>query len=95
MFDAARAALWLDDPESVSSIKTHGGLISAFSLRLVKFGRVSISLGKALNKVEDLRLIADYRDDAVDLAHADWAVGQASIFVEAIEQLLQPGREMP
>ena len=41
MFDAPRAALLVaDGNESALAIKTHGGLISAFSLRLVKSGAV-------------------------------------------------------
>jgi hypothetical protein len=45
-------------------------------------------LGKALNKVEDLRLIADYRDQMLDGEHAAWAVGQADQFVEAVARLV-------
>ena len=90
MFDAARAALWWDDPScaAVDVIKTHSGLIAAFSLRLVRTGKVSVELGKALNKVEDLRLIADYRDQMLDGEHAAWAVGQADQFVEAVARLV-------
>ena len=92
MFDAARAALCADDPGSLEGIKTHNGLITAFSLKLVKSGRVSIELGRALNKVEDLRLIADYRDEPLDAEHVTWAVDQASQFVEAIHRLLAQHR---
>lgn len=61
--------------------KTHSGLISNFSLKLVKTGQVSVSLGKSLNKVEDLRLMADYKGDTVEYNYAAWAVEQANIFV--------------
>jgi uncharacterized protein (UPF0332 family) len=41
MFDAARAALIQSGAPVVPEVaKTHGGLISAFSLHLVKTGRV-------------------------------------------------------
>ena len=43
-----------------------------------------MELGKSLNKVEDLRLMADYKGDAVLKEDATWAVNQAEIFVEAL-----------
>ena len=85
MFDAARAALLASGiDESTVNTKTHSGLISKFSLELVKSGQVSVELGKSLNKVEDLRLMADYKGDAVLEEDAAWAVNQADIFVEAL-----------
>jgi uncharacterized protein (UPF0332 family) len=85
MFDAARAALLASGvDESTVNTKTHSGLISKFSLELVKSGQVSVELGKSLNKVEDLRLMADYKGDAVLKEDATWAVNQAEIFVEAL-----------
>jgi len=88
MFDAARAALLVaDGDDSVLAIKTHSGLISTFSLRLVKSGKISLELGKSFNKVEDLRLIADYKGDPVDAEQAQWAVDQARSFVEALREL--------
>ncbi len=60
MFDAARSALLASGaPVEPEVARTHNGLISAFSLHLVKAGRVPVELGRSLNKVEDLRLIAD------------------------------------
>jgi uncharacterized protein (UPF0332 family) len=88
MFDAARAALLVaDGDDSVLAIKTHSGLISTFSLRLVKSGKISLELGKSFNKVEDLRLIADYKGDPVEAEQAQWAVDQARSFVEALREL--------
>jgi len=85
MFDAARAAFLASGvDESTVNTKTHSGLISKFSLELVKSGQVSVELGKSLNKVEDLRLMADYKGDAVLKEDATWAVNQAEIFVEAL-----------
>jgi uncharacterized protein (UPF0332 family) len=82
MFDAARAALIASGHEdAIANTKTHSGLISTFSLRLVKTGHVSVDLGKSLNKVEDLRLMADYKGDSVESEDAIWAVNQADIFV--------------
>ncbi|MBU3602403.1 HEPN domain-containing protein [Polynucleobacter sp. AM-25C3] len=87
MFDAARAALLsIGDADSVLTIKSHSGLISAFSLKLVKVGKVSLDLGKSLNKVEDLRLMDDYKGDLVEEADAAWAVQQATIFVDNLSK---------
>jgi len=85
MFDAARAALLASGAdESVINTKTHSGLITKFSLELVKSGQVSVELGKSLNKVEDLRLTADYKVNAVLQEDATWAVNQADIFVQVL-----------
>lgn len=88
MFDAARAALLMTGVVSdLTALKTHSGLITTFGLYLVKPGKVSVELGKALNKVEDLRLIADYRGDEVEPDQAQWAIDQARSFVEAMSLL--------
>ena len=85
MFDAARAALMaFQESDEVLRIKTHSGLISNFSLQLVKPGLIDIELGKALNKVEDLRLIADYKGDEITLENAAWAVEQAATFLASV-----------
>jgi uncharacterized protein (UPF0332 family) len=85
MFDAARAALLASGADVAPEIaKTHSGLISAFSLHLVKTGRVSIELGKTLNKAEELRLIADYKGDPVEADAASWVVSEAQAFVQVM-----------
>ena len=85
MFDAARAALIASKaPVEAEIARTHGGLITAFSLHLVKPGLVAVEHGRALNKVEDLRLIADYKGDGVTGDNAAWALAQATRFVAAI-----------
>lgn len=88
MFDAARAALlWANAPVPAEVARTHSGLITAFSLHIVKPGLVAIEHGRALNKVEDLRLIADYRGDPVTHENAAWALGQAADFLRAVQTL--------
>ena len=88
MFDAARAALLsINAPVPAEVARTHSGLIAAFSLHLVKSGRIAIEHGRSLNKVEDLRLIADYRGDPVSLENAAWALEQASSFLAAVQAL--------
>lgn len=86
MFDAARAALLASGaPVRTEVAKTHSGLITAFSEHLVKTGMLPVALGKSINRVEDLRLIADYKGDPVDAAHAAEAVVQAEAFIQAIK----------
>lgn len=87
MFDAARAALLVSKSlTDLSTIKTHSGLITSFSLLLVKTGHVSVELGKSLNKVEGLRLLADYKGEEIDLAQAQWALKEARVFVLALQK---------
>ncbi len=87
MFDAARAALLAADIQSAGNApRSHSGLIAAFSLRLVKPGRIPIALGRALNRAEEIRLVADYKSESVDHDHAAWSVTQAAEFVQAIRQ---------
>ena len=87
MFDAARAALIATQkPPESEAIKTHSGLISAFSLHLVKTGHVSVELGKSFSKIADIRLVADYSDEEVSPDRAEWAIEQAAAFVGAMRQ---------
>ena len=89
MFDAARAALLATAaPVPPEIAKTHSGLISAFSLHLIKTGKLPTELGKALNKVEGLRLVSDYKGDSVNLEDSQWALAQASTFVSEISNLI-------
>lgn len=85
MFDAARAALLVSGAPEIA--RTHNGLISVFSLHLVKSGRVPVELGKTLNKAEELRLLADYKGDPVEIEDAVWVVHQAHNFVQVMQTL--------
>lgn len=85
MFDAARAALLLSGGALTSNIgRTHSGLISAFGKHLIKNGPVSKEMGRLLNRAEEIRLVADYTGDSVELSDACELVEQAEIFVAAI-----------
>lgn len=90
MFDSARAALLQISPDFVV-IKTHGGLISAFSQHLVKPGHIPVELGKAINATEDMRVAADYKSEAINLDSATWAVAEAHRFVIAVRRLVLHG----
>jgi uncharacterized protein (UPF0332 family) len=85
MFDAAQAALLTANVgTAANATKTHRGLISAFGQHLVLGGHVAAELGSSLNKVERLRLLADYTGDPVSDEDCTWAVEQADAFVSAI-----------
>ena len=90
MFDAARAALLsVNAPVPAEIARTHSGLITAFSLHLVKSGHIAIEHGRSLNKVEDLRLIADCKGDPVTLENAAWALEQSEKFLAAVQALIE------
>ena len=88
MFDAARAALLgkLGRTEA-DFAKTHRGLINAFSEHLVKDGTLSKDLGRSLKRAEEMRRLADYDGDSIELADAVTMVADAKSFIAAIEKL--------
>lgn len=82
MFDAAHAALMRSGAHiNAAETKTHSGLIGAFGKYLVKTGLVPSDLGRSLNMVEDVRLLADYSDQQIAPDEAEWAVNQANGFL--------------
>ncbi len=86
MFDAAKAVLLASTgTDYVPPGKTHSGLIAAFGLHLVKPGIVAVELGRALNRAEEVRLIADYKGDSIDAADAGEMVTSAEAFVPAMQ----------
>lgn len=91
MFDAAHAALltFVAEVEATqSSVKTHRSLIAAFGRHLVLGGHIAMEFGASLNKVERLRLLADYTGDPVSIDDATWAVAQADAFIAAVRSSL-------
>jgi uncharacterized protein (UPF0332 family) len=87
MFDSARAALIASKaPVPPEIAKTHSGLIAAFSLHLVKTGLFPVELGRAFNRTEDLRLVADYKGDPITEEEALWALQHAKTFLEEVEK---------
>ena len=96
MFDAARAALlWSGVSINPATTKTHSGLISSFSLHIIKTGRLPISLGKALNRAAEIRLIADYTGDEVSADKAQWVIEQATALLDAVRRELRPSESQP
>ncbi|MET3614518.1 uncharacterized protein (UPF0332 family) [Rhizobium aquaticum] len=90
MFDAAKAALMATDapPEAIDA-KTHSGLIAAFSFHVVKRGFVVADHGRSFNRLHELRMIADYRGDAIEEPLVRQAITDATAFVSAVEALLK------
>lgn len=89
MFDAARAAMLATSAEfDLVTARTHGGFIAAFGQEMVKTGHVSVQMGRLLNRAHEVRLVADYRGEAVALTDATTLVEQAGHFVDAIQKLL-------
>ena len=85
MFDAARAALLASGaPVRPAMGKTHSGLINAFSEHLIKNGPVSKELGRLLKRGEEIRLVADYKSDSIELSDAQTMVVQAETLVAAM-----------
>ena len=91
MFDAARAALLASGVTVEGDIgRTHSGLIGSFGNHLVKNGPVPKEVGRLLNRAHEIRLIADYKDDSVELADAKEMVEQAATFVAAMRARFMP-----
>lgn len=86
MFDAARAVLLVSGAVVAHELgKSHSGLIHSFSLHLVKPGLVPKELGQGLARAHELRLIADYTGDQVQLTDAQAAVDRAEQFIDTLK----------
>lgn len=91
MFDATRAALLASAAPVKPDIgKTYRGLINAFSEHLVKSGLVQKEMGRLLKRAEEIRLVADYTGDSVELEDAQEMVAQAETFVAAMRAKFMP-----
>lgn len=89
MFAAARAAMIAATPAfDPATARTHSGFIAAFGQELVRTGRVPIALGRLLNRAHEVRLVADYRGEAVSPADAAEITEQARHFVDAMRELV-------
>lgn len=95
MFDAAQAALLAScAPVGTELGKTHRGLINAFSAHLVKDGPVPREMGRLLKRAEEIRLIADYNGESVDLDDARAMVEQAQVFIATMSDLFLPKEQV-
>jgi uncharacterized protein (UPF0332 family) len=90
MHDAAHAALFAagrETPETI--IKTHQGLIAEFGKSLVLGGWIDAAHGRAFNKVQDMRLLADYSAEPPPVDDARQALAHAEAFVAAIRAAIE------
>jgi uncharacterized protein (UPF0332 family) len=88
MHNAARASLFHVGEDRAADSKTHSGLLSAFSLYVVKTGFVETRWSSVIAQEERRRLLADYEADTITVADAENAVVNAKSFVEAIAVFL-------
>lgn len=96
MFDVARAALLASGAPVQPDIgKTHSGLINAFSEHLIKNGPVPKEMGRLLKRAEEIRLMADYKGDSVELSDTQEMVAQAETFVSALRAEFELDQEKP
>lgn len=88
MFDAAKAVLVEGDhPLLDNEPKTHQGLIRAVGQYLVKPGTISGEMGHAFNRVEEIRLVADYKvGDLISESDASWTISVAESFLTTMKE---------
>lgn len=90
MFAAARAALLASGaPVGPHIGKTHSGFIAAFGEHLVKSGAVAKEMGRLLKRAKEMRLVADYRGESIELTDARQMVDEAERFVAAMRMLVE------
>ena len=82
MYDAARATLeWAGITPERGEFKTHHGLMASFSLHLVKPGLFPAEPGRAIQRAQTLRQVADYEASPVPHEQAVETVRAAESFV--------------
>jgi uncharacterized protein (UPF0332 family) len=85
MFDATRAAFL---HAGIDLPKTHSGTATVFSQRIVKPELVPGHLGRDLNRVEEVRNLADYTAERLSAETARDAIFKAETFVREIKHYL-------
>lgn len=88
MYEAAKACLLVVPGGMEPPLRTHSALIARFGLAVVKPGLLPLELGRAFNRVHELRLSADYNDEPVPQDLAADAVAWAERFVAAASALV-------
>jgi uncharacterized protein (UPF0332 family) len=88
MFDVARAYLVTRHGITTEAIKTHSGLLSAFSRLGVKQDGLDADLGRWLNQAGEVRASADYDSRSVDTATAAILLANMDRFVATLENEL-------
>ncbi len=89
MFDAARATLMaVSAPVEAEIARTHSGLRSAFARHVVRPGFVPRETARTFAQAQQLRLIADYKGEPVQLVDAAKAIEWAGAFIEALAKVV-------
>ena len=89
MYDAVRACLaWTGIEPLHGAFKTHRGLIAAFGLHLVKPGLFPPEVGRAIQRAQTMRQIADYEASPVPQDDAVETVNKAESFVATASALV-------
>jgi len=89
MHDAAHGALFAVGYETPDAlVRTHHGPIAAFGKELVLGGKIHADFGRAFNKVQDMRLLADYDAEPPEPEAAKSAVVLAEAFVAAVRGMI-------
>lgn len=83
MFDAARAALTVIDPEFASA-KTHTTILGRFSKHVVKERGLDAKHARALRAAFDVRQVADYDSDPPRPEQAAETLESMDDFIAAI-----------
>ncbi|MFA6180568.1 HEPN domain-containing protein [Acidithiobacillus sp.] len=94
MHDAAKAALVHERAPGADSIKTHSGLISAFSQHIVKVGKIDTEFNKVLPRAEQARLIADYGGGTLTKMQATEQVGMAKSFLDEVDKRIVRSQQL-
>ena len=63
-------------------------MIAAFGKQLVLGGKIDADLGRAFNRAQDIRLLADYDAEPPALDIAATAIEQAEAFVAAVSTMI-------
>lgn len=84
MFDMARAFLVARHGLATDAIKTHSGLISAFSRLGVKQDGLPVDLGRWLNQAAEARASADYDTRSVNHATATVLLSNMDRFIASL-----------
>ncbi len=89
MFDTARTYLAARHGVRTDAVKTHAGLLSAFSQLGVKKDGLDAELGRALNQSGGTRFVADYDVRSVDRETAERLLAQMNRFLERIRARIE------
>jgi uncharacterized protein (UPF0332 family) len=84
MFNAARTALARLDP-SLARTKRHATIIGRFSRYIVRQRGIDPDMGREFNVAFELRMIADYESEGLEMEDARGLVKSAASFLSAVE----------